>query len=146
MPKRGSRVKKGRAATLTNDYKRNGTTTLFAALNILNGEVIGQCQQRHTHVEWLKFLRQIDRQTPKDKALHPIADIGCAEACSPAWPNWSRPSTETSLITTPNPSRSSEPSDFLQDVIRANNRSSSKPNATLRWLPLAATPRSEGVN
>ena len=70
----GLPMKKGRAATMTHDYKRNGTTTLFAALNILNGEVIGQCQARHTHVEWLKFLRQIDRQTPKDKALHLIAD------------------------------------------------------------------------
>ena len=67
-------MKKGRAAAMTHDYKRNGTTTLFAALDILNGEVIGQRQARHTHVEWLKFLRQIDRQTPKDKALHLIAD------------------------------------------------------------------------
>ena len=66
--------KKGRAATMTHDYKRNGTTTLFAALNVLDGQIIGQCQQRHTHVEWLKFLRQIDRQTPKDKTLHLIAD------------------------------------------------------------------------
>jgi len=59
---------------MTHDYKRNGTTTLFAALNLLNGEVMGRCQARPTHVEWLKFLRQIDRQTPKDRALHLIAD------------------------------------------------------------------------
>jgi transposase len=70
----GLPLKKGRAATMTHDYKRNGTTTLFAALNVLDGQVIGQCQQHHTHVEWLKFLRQIDRQTPKDKTLHLIAD------------------------------------------------------------------------
>lgn len=70
----GLPLKKGRAATMTHDYKRNGTTTLFAALNVLDGQVIGQCQPRHTHVEWLKFLRQIDRQTPKDKTLHLIAD------------------------------------------------------------------------
>ena len=69
----GLPMKKGRAATMTHDYKRNGTTTLFAALNVLNGQVIGQCQQRHTHAEWLKFLRKIDRETPKDKALHLIA-------------------------------------------------------------------------
>ena len=56
------------------EYKRNGTTTLFAALNVLDGQVISQCQQRHRHIEWLKFLRQIDRETPKDKALHLIAD------------------------------------------------------------------------
>lgn len=70
----GLPMKKGRAATMTHDYKRNGTTTLFAALNVLDGHVIGQCQQRHTHAEWLKFLRKIDRETPKDKTLHLIAD------------------------------------------------------------------------
>ena len=70
----GLPLKKGRAATMTHDYKRNGTTTLFAALNVLNGQVIGQCQKRHTHAEWLKFLRQIDRLTPKGKTLHLIAD------------------------------------------------------------------------
>ena len=70
----GLPMKKGRAATMTHDYKRNGTTTLFAALNVLDGQVIGQCQPRHTHVEWLKFLRQIDRVTPKGKTLHLIAD------------------------------------------------------------------------
>ena len=70
----GLPLKKGRAATLTHDYKRNGTTTLFAALNVLDGQVISQCQQRHRHIEWLKFLKQIDSQTPKDKALHLIAD------------------------------------------------------------------------
>ena len=59
---------------MTHDYKRHGTTTLFAALNVLDGQVIGQCQQRHTHAEWLKFLRKIDRETPKDKTLHLIAD------------------------------------------------------------------------
>jgi transposase len=70
----GLPLKKGRAETMTHDYKRNGTTTLFAALNVLDGQVIGQCQQHHTHVEWLKFLKKIDRETPKDKALHLIAD------------------------------------------------------------------------
>ena len=70
----GLPIKKGRAQTMTHDYKRHGTTTLFAALNVLDGKVIGQCQQRHTHAEWLKFLRQIDRETPKDKTLHLIAD------------------------------------------------------------------------
>lgn len=70
----GLALKKGRAATMTHDYKRNGTTTLFAALNVLDGQVIAQCQQRHRHIEWLKFLRKIDRETPKDKALHLIAD------------------------------------------------------------------------
>jgi transposase len=70
----GLPLKKGRAATFTHDYKRNGTTTLFAALNVLDGSVISQCQARHRHTEWLKFLKQIERETPKDKALHLICD------------------------------------------------------------------------
>src|SRR5450759_1419735 len=70
----GLPLKKGRCQTMTHDYKRNGTTTLFAALNMLDGAVIGQCMQRHRHQEWLRFLRQIDAATPKDKALHLIAD------------------------------------------------------------------------
>ncbi len=70
----GLPLKKGRASTMTHDYKRNGTTTLFAALNVLDGRVIAQCQQRHRHTEWLGFLRQIDRQTPKDQALHLVCD------------------------------------------------------------------------
>jgi transposase len=70
----GLPLKKGRAATMTHDYKRNGTTTLFAAMSTLDGTLIGTCQQRHTHVEWLKFLKKINRETPKDKALHLIAD------------------------------------------------------------------------
>jgi transposase len=70
----GLPLKKGRAATMTHDYKRHGTTTLFAALNTLDGSVIGRCEQRHRHIEWLDFLRQIDRETPKDKTLHLICD------------------------------------------------------------------------
>ena len=70
----GLALKKGRASTMTHDYKRHGTTTLFAALNALDGQVIAQCQQRHRHVEWLKFLKQIDRETPKGKILHLIVD------------------------------------------------------------------------
>ena len=70
----GLPLKKGRAQTMTHDYKRHGTTTLFAALNILDGTVIGQCKARHRHIEWLEFLRHIDRETPKGKELHLICD------------------------------------------------------------------------
>ena len=70
----GLPMKKGRASTMTHDYKRNGTTTLFAALNVLDGQVISTCQERHRHDEWLKFLKKINRETPKDKTLHLIAD------------------------------------------------------------------------
>ena len=67
-------MKKGRAGTMTHDYKRNGTTTLFAALNVLTGVVIGECLPRHRHDEFLKFLRKIDREVPKGLAVHMILD------------------------------------------------------------------------
>jgi transposase len=67
-------MKKGRAGTMTHDYKRHGTTTLFAALNVLTGVVIGQCLPRHRHGEFLKFLRQVDRQVPKSLQVHMILD------------------------------------------------------------------------
>src|SRR5277367_2122165 len=70
----GLPLKKGRGQTMTHDYKRNGTATLFAALDTLNGTVIGMCQERHRHQEWLKFLRVLDQVTPPDKQLHLIAD------------------------------------------------------------------------
>lgn len=70
----GLPLKKGRCGTFTHDYKRNGTTTLFAALDMLNGKVIGQCQARHRHQEWLKFLRTLDREYPPDLKLHVIMD------------------------------------------------------------------------
>jgi len=70
----GLPMKKGRGATMTHDYKRNGTTTLFAALNTANGEVYGLCQQKHRHQEWLKFLRMIDRTVPVDKDIYLICD------------------------------------------------------------------------
>ena len=70
----GLPMKKGRCATMTHDYKRHGTTTLFAALDVLTGMIIGQCLPRHRHQEWLKFLKTIDRQVPKDLQIHLIVD------------------------------------------------------------------------
>jgi transposase len=70
----GLPMKKGRGQTMTHDYKRNGTTTLFAALNTANGEVYGLCQQKHRHQEWLKFLRLIDLTVPADKDIYLICD------------------------------------------------------------------------
>ena len=70
----GLPLKKGRCGTRTHDYVRNGTTTLFAALNVADGRTIGTCLPRHRHQEWLTFLRQIDRQTPPDLDLHLILD------------------------------------------------------------------------
>jgi len=70
----GLPLKKGRCGTMTHDYKRNGTATLFAALNTLDGTVITMCDDRHRHQEWLKFLRVIDDIMPPDRKLHLIAD------------------------------------------------------------------------
>ncbi len=70
----GLPLKKGRGQTMTHDYKRNGTTTLFAALNVLDGSVIGTCMDKHRHQEWLKFLRLIDRQIPAERKVHLIVD------------------------------------------------------------------------
>ncbi len=70
----GLPLKKGRCGTMTHDYKRNGTTTLFAALNVLDGKVIGECHARHRHQEWLKFLRRLDREFPPGLSLHLVMD------------------------------------------------------------------------
>jgi len=70
----GLPLKRGRCGTMTHDYKRNGTTTLFAAIDMIQGKVIASCMPRHRHQEWIKFLKQIDAETPKDIDLHLIVD------------------------------------------------------------------------
>ena len=83
----GLPMKKGRAGTMTHDYKRNGTTTLFAALNMLDGSVIGTCMPRHRHREFLRFLKLIDQRTPAGLALHLIVD-NYATHKTPAVKRW----------------------------------------------------------
>lgn len=70
----GLPMKKGRLGTMTHDYKRHGTTTLFAALSMLDGKVIGDCMARHRHQEFIRFLNKIDSETPAELDLHLIAD------------------------------------------------------------------------
>jgi transposase len=70
----GLPLKKGRCGTMTHDYRRNGTATLFAALDTLDGRVISMCDDRHRHQEWLRFLRMIDKLTAQDKQVHLIVD------------------------------------------------------------------------
>lgn len=70
----GLPMKKGRCGTMTHDYKRNGTTTLFAALELAQGKVVGECYQRHRHQEFLKFLRRLDREFPPTVSLHLVVD------------------------------------------------------------------------
>ena len=79
----GLPMKKGRCGTMTHDYKRHGTTTLFAALNVLDGRVIGECMAKHRQIEFLKFLRKIDKETPKNLELHLIVDITPAIKTAP---------------------------------------------------------------
>jgi transposase len=98
----GLPMKRGRLATMTHDYKRNGTTTLFAALNVLDGTVIGQNRQRHRHQEFIQFLNAIERQVPADKAIHVVLDNYAAHkhAKVHAWlarhPRWTFHFTPTS--------------------------------------------------
>src|SRR5271154_2710116 len=70
----GLPLKPGKCATMTHDYKRNGTTTLFAAFNVLDGAVLGRCMQKHTHKEFIRFLGTIEREVPAGKVIHAIAD------------------------------------------------------------------------
>ena len=70
----GLPVKPGRGATMTHDYERNGTTTLFAALNVLDGTVVGRCMQRHRHQEFLRFLNAVEAAVPAGKLIHAILD------------------------------------------------------------------------
>jgi transposase len=70
----GLPLKPGKCGTITHDYKRNGTTTLFAALNVLDRTVVGRCMPRHTHQEFIKFLNAVERAVPPGKLVHAIAD------------------------------------------------------------------------
>jgi transposase len=98
----GLPMKKGRAGTMTHDYKRHGTTTLFAALNVLDGTVIGQNMQRHRHQEFIRFLNRVAREMPADRDIHVILDNYAAhkkdKVC--AWfarhPRWTFHFTPTS--------------------------------------------------
>ena len=71
---RGLPIHPGRCGTITHDYKRNGTTTLFAAIEMAEGRLIGTCMSQHRHQEWIKFLKQIDAETPAELDLHLIVD------------------------------------------------------------------------
>src|SRR5271154_3317794 len=87
----GLPLKPGRCGTFTHDYERHGTTTLFAALQVLEGRVIGQCYPRHRHQELLKFLRHLNEEFPGRVALHLILDNYTApmamSGCGTGWPN-----------------------------------------------------------
>ena len=96
----GLPMKKGRAGTMTHDYKRNGTTTLFAALNMLDGSVIGTCMSRHRHREFLRFLKLVDQRTPADLDLHLIVD-NYATHKTPSVKRWLKAHSRFHLLFTP---------------------------------------------
>ena len=111
----GLPMKRGRLGTMTHDYKRNGTTTLFAALNVLDGSVIGRNMQRHRHQEFIRFLNAIERDVPKGKAIHVILDnyavhkhpkVGLGSPATRAGPSISPPPR----LLGSTPSRASSPS------------------------------------
>jgi DDE superfamily endonuclease len=83
----GLPLRKGRRGTMTPDYKRNGTTTLFAALDLLEGKVIGDFHKRHRHQEFLRFLRRMDREFAGTQTLHPVMDSLCADQLQLAQPD-----------------------------------------------------------
>jgi hypothetical protein len=70
----GLPIKPGRCQTMTHDYKRHGTTTLFAALSVFDGTVIGRCMQRHRHLEFIRFLNAVEREVPAGKVIHTVLD------------------------------------------------------------------------
>ena len=98
----GLPLKPGKCGTMTHDYKRNGTTTLFAALNVLNGTVIAKNMQRHRHQEFIRFLNEIERNVPAGKNIHVILDNYAAHKHTKvrAWlnrhPRWTFHFTPTS--------------------------------------------------
>src|ERR1700720_2830878 len=96
----GLPMKKGRCGTMTHDYKRNGTTTLFAALNMLDGTVIGECMPRHRHREFLRFLKTIDERTLPNLDLHLIVD-NYATHKTPAVKRWLKRHSRFHLHFTP---------------------------------------------
>jgi transposase len=106
-------MKPGRAGTMTHDYKRNATTDLFAALNAATGEVLTDCRRRHTHDDFLAFLRLIDREVPRDLDVHLVLDSWCWTTCrctsTPTSPSGST-STSGSTCTSRRPRRRSSTS------------------------------------
>ncbi len=92
---------KGCGATMTHDYKRHGTTTLFAAWNVLTGEVTGRCFDRHRHEEFLRFLKVIDAQVPKGQAIHVILDNSAPTGTRTCSAGWARTSGSTCTSSPP---------------------------------------------
>jgi hypothetical protein len=97
----GLPIKPGKCGTMTHDYKRHGTTTLFAALNTLDGVVHGRCIQRHTHQEFIRFLNTVERAVPAGKLVHAILDNYATHKHPKVKPG--SPATRAGSFTSPQP-------------------------------------------
>ena len=105
----GLPMKKGRCETMTHDYKRHGTTTLFVALDVATGEVIGKTYRKHRHQEVLRFLREVDKAVPKEQEIHIVPDNYATHKCEKVLANWKGVCAITcSAITKTTPSRLDE--------------------------------------
>jgi hypothetical protein len=117
----GLPMKKGRAGTMTHDYKRHGVTTLFAALNVLEGKVFGQCRRRHRHEEFIRFLNVIDARMPKKKAVQSSTTMPLTSTPT-SWNGW--PNIHASSSTSPrHPPHGSMPSGVSSPTSQRNGSS-----------------------
>ena len=139
----GLPMKPGKCGTMTHDYKRHGTTTLFAALNTLDGVVLGRCMQRHTHQEFIRFLNAVERAAPTDKPVHAILDNYATHKHPRVWKLGSPairagPSTSRQpRVPGSTPSRTSSP----HSPESASSAASSAPSPTSRPLSTAISKR-----
>ena len=124
-------MKPGRAGTMTHDYKRHGTTTLFAALDVLTGSVIGQCLPRHRHTEFLKFLRTIDRQVPKRLQIHLILDNYATHKHPTVKAGWQAPALPPPF----HPDLGELLAEHGRDLLRTAQRQSDPPRRSSRSVP-----------
>jgi transposase len=143
----GLPMKKGRCATMTHDYKRHGTTTLFAALDILEGKVIGRCMQRHRHQEFIRFLNAIEREVPADKTVHVVLDNYATHNTQKSPPGWrgirASPSTSPRLPAPgPMPSKACLPSSpgNASNAASSHRSSSFRPPSTASSLKPTTSP------
>ena len=138
----GLPMKKGRAGTMTHDYKRHGTTTLFAALNVLDGTVIGRNMQRHRHQEFIRFLNAIEAAVPAGKLVHVILDNYAAHKHPKVWHGWPAMSASSST-SFPHPAPGSMPSKASSSSFPdgGSNAASFDPSSISRPLSTASSQR-----
>lgn len=137
----GLPLKPGKCGTMTHDYKRNGTTTLFAALNILDGTIIGRCMKQHRHQEFIRFLNAVERNVPAGKVIHAIVDNYAAHKYSTVL-EWLANHPDGRSISRPPQRRGSTPSkDFSRSSPAAKSADPSSNPSPISKTPSSATSR-----